>query len=117
MKTTNRSFIVGTVENTKEFLFDDIVYCRADSNYTEIYIRGKQIPVVVSITLKEVEKRFANRRFYRVNRGILLNLDYIKYFNLDENNEVEIDTGELFAVSFRRRKQFKAYVKEELQAA
>lgn len=117
MKTTNRSFLVGNVNSTKEFMFDDVIYCRADSNYTEIYLRGRRIPVVVSLTLKEVEKRFSNRRFYRVNRGILLNLDYIKYFNIDENDEVELDTGELFAVSFRRRKQFKEFMANELQTA
>ncbi len=61
----------------------DITYCKADDNYTNIYIVNEK-PLYVAKTLKVVEALLHNPDFNRCDRSILVNINFIKdfYFNL-----------------------------------
>jgi len=54
----------------------DIIYCNAESNYTVInMVAGKSI--VTSINLGKIEKQLPADSFIRINRSILINLEYL----------------------------------------
>jgi two-component system, LytTR family, response regulator len=58
----------------------DIVYCKADWSYTEIYLSdGKMI--VVSMNMGKVMDLLDSTRFFRINRSMILNLSKISSVN------------------------------------
>ncbi len=58
---------------------DDILFCKADGNYTEIFLKdGKK--EMVSKKIKNVENLINNNSFFRVHNSYLVNIHYIKEF-------------------------------------
>jgi two-component system LytT family response regulator len=54
----------------------EIVLLKADANYTEVLLEdGEQI--IISKTLKEMEKTFNNFSFFRTHKSYMVNLDKI----------------------------------------
>lgn len=54
----------------------NIVRCKADDNYTSFYLSDDNT-ILISRTLKEVEKILSNRGFYRVHQSHLINSRYV----------------------------------------
>ena len=54
----------------------DIVYCKADRNYTEIYLNDGRIEVLTH-TLKHISEVLNFDHFFRGSRSLLINLDYL----------------------------------------
>lgn len=58
---------------------DDILYCKSDGNYTEIFfITAKK--EMLSKRLKEIEQLFDDARFFRTHNSYLVNTNYIKEY-------------------------------------
>ena len=80
-----------------------IIYCKADSNYSEIaLIDGSK--KVVSRGLKDLEFQLDSFDFFRVHQSYLINMEHLKSFHRSDGGFVEMINGEQIAVS-RRRKQ------------
>lgn len=56
---------------------DDIVWCRAEGNYTEIHV-SQGTPLMASKSLKHYESLLNGLGFFRIHRSILLNVKYIQ---------------------------------------
>lgn len=56
----------------------DIVYCEAQSNYTNFYLTGTTKPITVAKTLKEFEETLLPKGFFRIHRSHLVNLAHLK---------------------------------------
>jgi two-component system LytT family response regulator len=67
---------------------DEIEYLKADSKYTLIAGRGSHYLVRVPIT--ELEARLDPRRFIRVHRSAVINLDHVESMRPDEQSQLEI---------------------------
>ena len=61
---------------------DEIVYCQADGNYSEIYV-ANQSKKVVSSNLKNLFKQLPNPQFKRISRYNIINEKYL----------IEVDRG------------------------
>jgi len=62
---------------------NEIVYCKAESNYTNIVL-AKSKPILVSKTLREIEEILPVRLFMRVHHSYLINVNCIeKYVRSD----------------------------------
>jgi two-component system, LytTR family, response regulator len=77
---------------------EDIIYCEASSNYTNIYtLDGKKH--IVSRTLKEYEDLLEDHNFFRVHNSHLINLSCIKKYVRGEGgyvimvNDVSLDVA------------------------
>lgn len=81
---------------------DDVVMLQSDKSYTTIYLVSKK-KIVVSKTLKEVEKKFQLSSFYRVHNSYLVNLDHVKEYLRRDGGEL-ILTNELSASVSRNKK-------------
>ena len=93
-------------------LIRDIVMCKAEGNYSIIFLNGKSRQEIVSRTLKEFEDLLSNFNFFRVHRSYLVNLDYIKEYSRTnqsadydgDGGSVVLNSGEHIPVSRDRRK-------------
>jgi two-component system LytT family response regulator len=76
---------------------EDIIYCKADSNYTEIYMIDNQ-KETLSKKLKELEAQ-TNNLFFRVHNSYLVNLNYVKEFVKNEGLYLVLENGTSIPVS------------------
>jgi two-component system LytT family response regulator len=84
--------------------FDSIIYCESESNYTYIYLaQGKR--VMISKTLKEVEKIIGNPGFFRVQNSYLVNLGHIKEYIRGEGGELIMSNGDEVKVSRKKKEE------------
>lgn len=81
-----------------------ILLMKADTNYTQIYLEDGS-SFLSSITLGTLARRLPEFSFFRPNRSVLINLDYIE----DAENDkalIRMKNNEVFKVSRRRTKHF-----------
>jgi len=81
---------------------DDILYCKANGNYSEIYFE-KEKKEVVSKKLKELEEVTGNS-FYRAHNSYLVNINYVKEFVKSDGQYLVLTNGATIPVS-RTKKQ------------
>lgn len=87
----------------------DILYCEASSNYTEITLAdGKRY--VVSRTLKEYEDMLSDHHFYRIHNSYLINLNAIKKYVRGEGGYVIMSNDKSLDVSKRKKEGFLARI-------
>jgi two-component system LytT family response regulator len=105
----------GSVENFKlalptseGLLFiktNDILYCEASSNYTQIVMAdGKKH--VVSRTLKEYEDLLSENNFFRIHHSYLINLNMVKKYVRGEGGYVVMNNDTSLDVSKRKKDAF-----------
>jgi two-component system LytT family response regulator len=70
---------VPTLTGIDFIQMENIVFCKAEGNYTHITLKNKDI--VVTRTLKEFEELLSDYNFLRVHRSYLINLDHILKYN------------------------------------
>jgi len=66
----------------------EIEYMKADSKYTVIAARGQHF--LVRIGISELETQLDPRRFIRVHRSALVNLDFVESMRADEQSQLQI---------------------------
>jgi len=81
---------------------DDIVYCKSDGNYSEVFLKGSQNEVL-SKKLKEVEQLINNTNFIRVHNSYLVNINYIKEFVKSDGQYLVLEQGISIPVSRSKR--------------
>jgi two-component system, LytTR family, response regulator len=108
LKTSNTEsykLALPTSEGLTFIKVSDILYCRASSNYTEIFMNnGKKH--LVSRQLKEYDDLLADHEFFRIHHSYLINLYYVKnYVKGDGGYVIMVDEASL-DVSRRRKEAF-----------
>jgi len=105
----------GNVENFKLALptsdglifikVNEIVYCEASSNYTQIFMEdGKKH--IVSRTLKEYEDMLIDNNFFRIHHSYLINLNLIKKYVRGDGGYVIMSNDISLDVSKRKKDAF-----------
>lgn len=69
-------------------LVEEIEHLRSDTKYTAIASRGRHY--LVRLPIASFEKRLDARRFLKVNRSCLINLDYVETMTPDEGSQYVI---------------------------
>ena len=85
----------------------DILYCKADDNYTEIYLENKKI--VVSKTLKYFEEALSQFTFARIHKSYLVNVNEVVKYRKGKGGSVVISNGKELLVSASKKKDLLAY--------
>ncbi len=88
----------------------DIIYLKANANYSEVYlVNGKHL--LVSTTLKKLENRFLNLGFFRTHRSSLINLSFVKnYTSYFDGGVIELSNNETIIVSRRKNRILKTLI-------
>ena len=85
----------------------DILYCKADDNYTEIFLADKKI--LVSKTLKYFEESLAEFHFVRIHKSFLVNINEVVKYRKGKGGSVVISNGKELVVSASRKKELLSY--------
>jgi two-component system LytT family response regulator len=85
----------------------DILYCKADDNYTEIYLENKKI--VVSKTLKYFEDILKEYSFARIHKSYVVNVNEVIKYVKGKGGSVIISSGKELLVSASKKKDLLAY--------
>lgn len=93
------------IDRKQSVFSKDVVFLKANINYTEIHLKcGKKY--VLAKTLKEFYKEFEKFGFFRVNRSVVINMNFVD--KTDEHfQSLRLENKLLFKVSRRRRDGFK----------
>lgn len=83
---------------------DDILYCKADDNYTEIHLNNNKRKVV-SKTLKYMEDVLKDANFVRVHKSYLVNINEIVQYLKGKGGSVVLSNGKEIMVSASKKSQ------------
>ena len=88
----------------------DILYCRADDNYTNVFfVNGKK--KLVSKTLKYYEEALLNSGFARVHKSYLVNVNEITSYKKGKGGSVVLSSGKPIMVSASQKANLLSYFK------
>ncbi|MCK0145962.1 LytTR family DNA-binding domain-containing protein [Arenibacter sp. F26102] len=85
----------------------DILYCKADDNYTELYLENKKI--LVSKTLKYFEEALGEYVFARIHKSYLVNVNEVVQYKRGKGGSVIISNGKEIMVSASKKKNLLSY--------
>ncbi len=83
---------------------DSIIYCESDGNYTNIFLTNQK-RIMVSRTLKEVERSLPGPVFLRIHHSYLVNINHVREYLRGEGGEVVLSNGEHLRVSRNKKEQ------------
>ncbi|RDK86963.1 LytR/AlgR family response regulator transcription factor [Marinirhabdus gelatinilytica] len=87
---------------------EDIIYCKANGNYSEIYFKEAK-KEMVSKKLKELES-VVNQSFFRVHNSYLVNVHYIKEFVKTDGPYLLLKDGTNIPVSRSKKASLLAFL-------
>ncbi|HEY3402463.1 MAG TPA: LytTR family DNA-binding domain-containing protein [Ohtaekwangia sp.] len=103
--TDNYKLALPTSDGLVFIKMQDIIYCEASSNYTDITLAdGKKY--VVSRTLREYEELLEAHNFYRIHNSYLINLSAIKKYVRGDGGYVVMSNDKSLDVSKRKKDGF-----------
>ena len=85
----------------------DIYFCKADDNYTEIYLEHKKI--VVSKTLKYFEDALTEYAFARIHKSYLVNVGEVVKYKRGKGGSVVLSNGKELSVSASKKATLLSY--------
>jgi len=100
--TNHMKILLPTVEGIYFVKKSDIIKVEAMSNYSIFYqVSGTKI--IVSKTLKEYEPLLERDNFIRVNRSVIVNLDYVLRYKKGDGGTLELEDGSEIEVSSSKK--------------
>ena len=88
----------------------DIMYCKADDNYTEIYLKNNKRKLI-SKTLKYFEEALAETHFVRVHKSYLVNINEVVKYVKGKGGTIVLSSGKEISVSASKKADLLAYYK------
>lgn len=88
----------------------DILYCKADDNYTEIYLNNNK-KKIVSKTLKYFEEALTSSGFARVHKSYLVNVNEVVKYVKGKGGSVVLSNGKQVMVSASKKSDLLTYFK------
>lgn len=88
----------------------DILFCKADDNYTEIYLNTNKRKVV-SKTLKYFEEALQDSCFARVHKSYLVNVNEVVKYVKGKGGSVILSDGKQIMVSASKKAELLSYFK------
>lgn len=87
----------------------DIVFCKADDNYTEIHLANSK--KLVSKTLKHFEDALTEHMFARIHKSYLVNVNAIIKYKKGKGGSVLVSNGKEILVSASQKSNLLSYFK------
>jgi len=88
----------------------NILYCKADDNYTEIYLNNNKRKLV-SKTLKHFEDILKDSSFARVHKSFLVNVNEVIKYRKGKGGSVMLSNGKEIMVSASKKAELLSYFK------
>lgn len=88
---------------------EDILYLEASDSYTVVHVRdGKR--TISSKHIRVFEVNLDPKKFFRVHKSYIINLEHLRSFSRSEGNMAVLDNGALVPVSRRRLPELLAMI-------
>jgi len=84
--------------------WNEIIYCKSDSNYCELTLTGDR-KMVASKTLKYFETNLPHKQFFRIHKSYLVNLQHIKKYLKRDGGELVMSDNKILPVSRNHREK------------
>lgn len=88
----------------------DILFCKADDNYTEIYLNTNK-KKLVSKTLKYFEEALNDGSFVRIHKSYLVNINEVVKYVKGKGGSVVLSNGKQIMVSASKKANLLSYFK------
>ena len=109
IETINGKITIPQQDGFEVLNVSDIIYCKADDNYTEIYVNKSKI--VVSKTLKYFEEALSQYPFARVHKSYLVNVNEVVKYRKGKGGSVVLSNGKEVLVSSTKKANLLSYFK------
>lgn len=93
---------IPTTDGLEFIEITTIIYCQSQSNYTTIFTDDGQ-SMVISRTLKEVEKSLEKFLFVRVHQSFLVNPNYMKKYSRNDGGYLIMTNNQRIPISHSKR--------------
>jgi two-component system LytT family response regulator len=94
--------------NTNEAIhlvqIQDILYCKCNNSSTTFFLTNHK-PIVISRSIKEVEKQLEDSYFFRSHQSYLVNINHIIEVDKTENYSLVLSDNSHIPTSIRKRKE------------
>ncbi len=110
ISATDSKITIPTQDGFEVLEMKNIMYCKADDNYTEIYLENKQ-KKLVSKTLKYFEDILKENGFARIHKSYLVNVSYIASYKKGKGGTISLSNGKELSVSASKKADFLSYFK------
>lgn len=110
MNTVNGKITIPQQTGFEVLQTADIMYCKADDNYTEIYLNNSK-KKLVSKTLKYFEDALTESGFARVHKSYLVNVNEVTKYNKGKGGSVVLSNGKEIMVSASKKSDLLSYFK------
>ena len=106
MNLQNLPFLPNiAVGGREKFCPDELLMLVADVNYTHIHLRDGKM-VIVAKTLKELESRLCQYKFFRPHKSFLINLQCVAAYNCSPEWSIKMENDAEIFLSRRKRTAF-----------
>lgn len=106
-----RKLCVPSLRGFQVFESQDILYCEANSNYTNIHFLNRPA-ILASKPLLEYETLLQDSGFVRIHKSYLVNLDHIKEYVKGEGGSLILSNGKEVEVSRRKKEELLRKMKD-----
>ncbi len=107
---TDQKITIPTQDGFEVLEMKDIIYCKADDNYTELFLENGH-KKLVSKTLKYFEDLLKENGFARIHKSYLVNVSYITSYRKGKGGTVFLRNGKELSVSASKKSDFLSYFK------
>jgi len=106
----NGKITIPTQEGFEVLEIQDILYCKADDNYTHLFLKNDK-KKLVSKTLKYFEEALKPSSFARIHKSYLVNVNYIVNYKKGKGGSVLLANGKELSVSSSKKGELLAFFK------
>jgi len=101
---TSQRISLSTIDAIHLVQIEDILYCKCDNSSTTFHLTN-HAPIVVSRSIKDVEKELGADNFFRSHQSYLVNINHIKEINKSENYSILLSDDSQIPTATRKRKE------------
>lgn len=91
------------------FKISEIIRFEADGRYSNLYLTNEK-KLCFSKTLKEIQGEINQPCFLRIHKSHLINMNYVRKYNLTSAYNVELIDGSVLDISRRKKEEFIKYM-------
>lgn len=110
---TPGKLLLSTNDEYHLVTISDILYCRAEDNYTYFHIRNKPV-ICTSKPLREYETQLAEHAFFRVHKSYLINTSEVDRIVRKNGDFAIMSNADRIPLSIRKKQAFIQHIKAAL---
>jgi two-component system LytT family response regulator len=96
---------IPSVKGFQVIDIQDIIYCEASSNYTNIHFTNRPF-ICASRPIHEYEELLEDSSFARIHKSYVINLEHVKEYMRGEGGSILLSNGKELEVSRRKKEDF-----------